>query len=724
MNGRLFSRTEDAAKAGCAHTLGASARGRQGAIHTGLLWEQNMSEQTTSLTVRVQSTTDEVLANAKVVLYDRGAAAPRATLDFDRRLSAFAWEAAKAGEYLLRVSCDGFEDQERGIALSHGRNEEIVILGPPGASYYFRGRVKVPFEPHDDLIGLKLKARGADLPRDLVDAAQRLNLREYGNVPEPARADGGRIFSTEPARVRDVLIALSQVASVSRAGAIVGLRERSISFLTNELIVRFRSAVSADEVRQRFAGIGVCLLRPILYVENGYHGVSDGPATYDVLHRMERIAARDDVDWVEPNLVTTVELDQVVPSDFLWPGVWDRQLVNAPRAWEQLGECSIHPFGSPKIIIAFVDQGIQSIGGVPAHPEFQGEVSDGSAKVCGLFDFNNLVPNNDAVLGDHGMGVSGVSGVGAAKANNDSVVAGQDEGLAGVAPGCRVMGLIYPASESDQLDMYVWAASFDPGSPLAGFPAPMSPGADVFSTSIGFGAGAPISGQAAATFDFLVANGRGGRGCLCFFSAGNANNDFTTYRPWAAYTNTFGIAASTLADDGVTEIRAPYSGFGPAELCAPSHDEYVGGLAVHNPPVNYGTWSADLLGAGNLVGHAGVQTALVNPAAIGDVQLTVANAFNFLAGGMVLIGPPGTPGSEPAAITGAPNVAAGTIPVAPLLNPHRSARSSCQAPTTIATTSAAPHRRRRCRPVSRHCCCRPGPSWASARRARSCATRR
>ena len=55
------------------------------------------------------------------------------------------------------------------------------------------------------------------------------------------------------------------------------------------------------------------------------------------------------------------------------------------------------------------------------------------------------------------------------------------------------------------------------------FPAPISPGADVFTTSIGFGVGAPISGLARAMLDHLTTYGRGGKGCLCFFSAGNAN---------------------------------------------------------------------------------------------------------------------------------------------------------------------------------------------------------
>jgi hypothetical protein len=107
------------------------------------------------------------------------------------------------------------------------------------------------------------------------------------------------------------------------------------------------------------------------------------------------------------------------------------------------------------------------------------------------------------------------------------------------------MGLMFPSTEVDQADMYIWAAGFDPNSPRFGFPAPISPGADVFSTSIGFGAWAPISGTASAMLDHLMTYGRGGKGCLCFFSAGNADNNFTTYRPWAAYEKTFGMAAWT-----------------------------------------------------------------------------------------------------------------------------------------------------------------------------------
>lgn len=629
---------------------------------------ENTENRTTSLRVSVQSVDNEPLSNSCVIIESIGVKKFTTELHYNKKIDAFTVSSIKSGEYKLRITCSGFEGQDRQIVVKEGLNEELFILGKPGVRYYYRGKVKVPFKPVPDLIAIMYKSPAKEQTFDQLDYIRKQwKLEEYRDIPKEAYADGARIYKTDANHVHEILSALKEVREISHAGVLIGIRDRSISFLTNELILRFKLNVSEDKVKSRLAEMGLSLLRRIPYIENAYHVAATGPATYEMLDIAERLAEWDDVDWVEPNLVTTVELDQVIPNDFLWPGVWDRQLVDTPGAWTHLKKCGLNPFGSPDIIIAFVDQGIQSTGGIPMHPEFYGEVSNGTSKVYVLYDFRNLVPNNDAVLGDHGMGVSGV---GSAKTNNDSVVAGQDEGIAGAAPGCRVMGLIFPSKESEQLDMYVWAAGFDPGSTLAGFPDPINPGADVFSTSIGFGAGAPISGQAAATFDFLVNNGRGGRGCLCFFSAGNANNNFTTYRPWAAYKNTFGMAASTIDDDGITEIRAPYSGYGPTELCAPSHDEFVGSAPLHNPPANYGTWSADLVGTGNLIGHAGVQTILTVPAAVGDIQLTVANAFNFINGSQILVGLPGTPGSEPSTITGVPNVVANTIPVNPLINPH------------------------------------------------------
>src|SRR5205085_12099585 len=131
------------------------------------------------------------------------------------------------------------------------------------------------------------------------------------------------------------------------------------------------------------------------------------------------------------------------------------------------------------------------------------------------------------------------------------------------------------------------------GSTKAGFPAPISPGVDAITNSFGASAsvGMPISGLMQDTLNYLTTYGRNGRGVLLFFSAGNAGVEFTLQRPWAAYDGSFGVAASSLGTDGVTEVHAPYSNFGGPgttiiDFCAPS-DSALG--APYNPPFSYGT---------------------------------------------------------------------------------------------------------------------------------------
>jgi Subtilase family len=168
-----------------------------------------------------------------------------------------------------------------------------------------------------------------------------------------------------------------------------------------------------------------------------------------------------------------------------------------------------------------------------------------------------------------------------------------------------MMGLRRAGPETKYADAYVWAAGFDPNSAITGFPLPISPGADIITNSFGYSIGMPISGLMSDTFDFLTDNGRNGKGVLLFFSAGNADTDFTLQRPWAAYDRTFAIAASSLANDGATEVRSTYSNYGGTgiiDICAPSNDEFP---TAHNPPANYAIITTTITGVGNLVGHTG-----------------------------------------------------------------------------------------------------------------------
>ncbi|MGC2575791.1 MAG: S8 family serine peptidase [Candidatus Nitrosopolaris sp.] len=190
----------------------------------------------------------------------------------------------------------------------------------------------------------------------------------------------------------------------------------------------------------------------------------------------------------------------------------------------------------------------------------------------------------------HGMCCAGIA---SALANNPSGVMNETEGIAGAAPNCQVMGVMRPlaGTETEYADVFYWIAGFDPpstlGPPDTGFPAKITPGADIITCSWGplssalpGGVGMPISNTMKACFDYLTTNGRNGKGVVLFFSAGNENmymgdpqsSGLPGYdRPWAAYQTNIAVAAST--NGVVGEKRAGYSNFGiELSVCAPSSD--------------------------------------------------------------------------------------------------------------------------------------------------------
>jgi subtilisin family serine protease len=305
------------------------------------------------------------------------------------------------------------------------------------------------------------------------------------------------------------------------------------------------------------------------------HGLRfGGGATYALLDASNALAAEAEVLWAEPDLIHTVEDDGVNPTDYLFPEQWDHQIINTPGAWQALQAANPdYTFGSPDIIIAVVDGGVEV-----THPEFNGTVSNGQPKVYRQFDFFWMVANMDRPAGNHGTCCASAA---TAQANNSSTVAGIDEGVAGVAGNCRLIAINRAGAESLYAAMYLWAAGFDATSYPLGFPlqtpdwfpAQITPGADVITNSFGSSVDHSISGLMSATFDVLTDRGRDGKGVLLFFSAGNDNKDLdeTLARPWAMYERCFCVSASTLANDGVTETKAKISSYGSTvDFCAPA----------------------------------------------------------------------------------------------------------------------------------------------------------
>lgn len=561
----------------------------------------------------------------------------------------FVATGLRPGRYILRAAASGLAAEEREVQVDPAGLETLVILGKPGLPFLYRGDVKVPFEPHEDLVGVALEpATASEAEREVAAVARRLRLRSVRVGNEISRQHvlvyrlkGG----TTPSDVHGVEQELAQVPGVSAVGSVVRLERDSVSFVTGELVVRFKSHVVVDEIPTVAKSHRLTTLRRLPQAGNAFLFRSDDASSYDSLRVAAALVESGLVEYAEPNLFSSVVEDVINPTDFLYGMQWHLPLINCPAAWQVINDniAADFAFGSPNINIAVVDSGVD-VG----NPDFTGNVSNGSPKVYQVFDFQNMVANNNTRSSGHGTCCAGIA---TALANNPAGVGAQNEGVAGSAGNCRLMAIERPSgSEVAYSDMYTWAGGFNPGSITAGFPAQISPGADVITNSFGSSIGMPISGLMKDTFDLLTTYGRGGRGVLLFFSAGNAGVDFTLQRPWAAYTRTFAVAASTLATDGVTEIRAPYSNFGGAgtiDFCAPS-DRPLGG--PYNPPVTYGTVSvADRTAVDfppDAPSHVTTQTTTSGASAAGATNLAVASSAGFAAGAFLVIGSPGTAGAE------------------------------------------------------------------------------
>ncbi len=390
-----------------------------------------------------------------------------------------------------------------------------------------------------------------------------------------------RLIKLDASQTEPVLEALLKEEKVQWAGPVVALHERSFAYLTHELIVQIDDPADTGRVLDRTSELGYERLRripyvtPVTYHLRAKHDRHPGRRLF--AHARELMAIEGVV--AEPNLAGTAEPD-VAPGRKLSPELWDRKKIQTEAAWELLETNGKPGHDDPDVVLAVVDGSLDK-----THPGLRKYQRKDFRHLTGDGTVHHLFEGGAK---GHGMRVAGVA-----------AAAGEDNGVLGVAPECSVLGLFYPATELDVLDMYLWAAGIDPESPRKGFPELPRRSAHVVVTSVrfGFSRKIPMSRPAAATFDLIASKGRGDKGCLLFFSAGNSSADTSVDNPWATHEKNFGIAASTLGA-GKREVRAAYSNYRGVELCAPSSENLRG----HPSGLKRGTLSLAITGLGNRSG--------------------------------------------------------------------------------------------------------------------------
>lgn len=590
-----------------------------------------------------------------------------AAYDLHRNLYYFA--NLSPGTYGVQVQMESFEPESRMVTVQPRPTRVVIALIPSDSSFTWRGRNRIPFVADRTRIGLFLAqdlplfGPGDDSVRAINTLLSGLNLEIESCITNDPEADwlDGEYFSTDkpvgqkalPLHLRVMALLLrfrDPVAGTKQAEVLGPLRdsplirsagplfyrgERSFAIFTSLITAAFRLDINAQDRAQLLDQMDLRQLSNVSHIPNGVQIEAASNLGYEINDIVSKLLDSELVDFAEVVMDEVPAPDGILPTNYLWPGAWDRKRVGAPNAWSHLRNCCSPnvQFGSPYVVLGIVD-GVRSVQGQVRHVDFAGHLSNGLPKIYRLHDFHSWRADHDCTGGSHGLAVASIAtGLSLDQDSGEST-----GGLAGIAPNVSTLIARYPNPEPTLLDMYEWMAGLDARSGESKFPSPIDPGADILCTPHGVGYGG-LSESAKLAMQEIARCGRLGKGCLSFFSAGNNNSEVSVERPYGASEHTFSCAASTLSEHG-EEVRAAYSGFsqiGVIEWCAPTSTQH-GSDIVDNRPFKYGVWAANTYGKGNLPSFPAVQTFASQPPMVGQAFIWVDSTDGLAVGSTLLVG--------------------------------------------------------------------------------------
>jgi subtilisin family serine protease len=259
-----------------------------------------------------------------------------------------------------------------------------------------------------------------------------------------------------------------------------------------------------------------------------------------------QLAEKKEVRWAEPDMDAPVDhYAFAAPPAKLFGQMWHLQnsgrIPDNPNIRIKAGADSkvveawklLDGYGNPNIVIAVIDNGFDT-----THPDL-------NAKIVRPWDLWDGSPN--LRMGDptftHGTPCAGVA------------IAPASGGMCGSAPVARFM----PIS----------GTGFSIESTEAMFNYCIRNGADIVSCSWGtVENGYQLSSDKMAAISRAAREGRGGRGCVICYAAGNEGVDYLNF--YAQHPDVICVGASTSEDD-----HADYSNTGPQlDVVAPSNGGY------------------------------------------------------------------------------------------------------------------------------------------------------
>jgi subtilisin family serine protease len=380
------------------------------------------------------------------------------------------------------------------------------------------------------------------------------------NMPAP----GVQVFAAprgSPDNVRRARVALKGQPGIQFAGTpLMDPVSGAPVVFTENAFIKFREDVAESKCRQLLARHKLTIKRQLDYGHSCFFVSGADGIGRKIFKVAAELLQSDLVDLCHPELTRKRSYRAAFPQQWhLKKTTISGHVVNA-NAYVETAWAASKGNG---ITIAVIDDGFDL-----QHEEFQS-----GGKIVAPRDVTR--GNNDPRPGSGDMHGHSVAGVACADGLH---------GASGVAPDARLMPvrLASALGSQDEADAFAWAANN---------------GADVISCSWGpedgdwWDASDPrhkqhvlLPDSTRLAIDFASTQGRGGKGCVVLWAAGNGNES-VDLDGYASYPGVIAVAACN--DKGK---RSAYSDKGKAVWCSfPSNDGY--------PSLTPGIWTTDLSGA-------------------------------------------------------------------------------------------------------------------------------
>ena len=461
--------------------------------------------------------------------------------------------AAAAG-FALAAPATGQSERAAG-AVSQG-----VLVQPDGPSFTWNdGRgTRTAWLATDEVtvflrrgtLAGKVGARLLRKANDGQEVSGTVRRQGTSQVTVPVAPLAGETPAVALRRVRAALLADPAVTNV---GAVFyeGLRASSARLIgTGELIVRFRAALTASRRRALLADLGLLHLRDFPFAEGAV--LVKAAAPLDVFAAARALHDSGQVLFALPSFYR-VRAERAVPDDPYFLEQWHLRNTGRDGTLAGVDLDVLQVWGrlrGSQQVIAIADDGVQVV-----HPDLAANVFP-DTDTTGSFDWvdGDRDPSPAVPEDDHGTACAGVA---AARGFNGI-------GVSGVAPAASLIGYRFLDVDNDANEAEVLANVRDGAIDNRDV-------VDVVNSSWGptddrhLEAPGPL---AAAALADGIAHGRGGKGTIYVWAAGNgrAEHDNVNFDGYANSRFTIPVGAVTARG-----TVASYSEDGaPLRVCAPS----------------------------------------------------------------------------------------------------------------------------------------------------------